>query len=260
MDQNTNTALPKTITHLAFWDSVACDYYRGIDLAANELKLKRDLVMAFAIIECQNENQYGFFKINGGKIDYYFAISKSLSSLRRRRLELLLSFGLPLLFIGLVGWSLINLSASRTSQVIVTRPGGLKAYQKISAGDLGNSDGPKAAAFVDKYLLTDVPADTVLSEKNLLSPDLSAMMSGRVLFSLPVKGEYIDSSVKPDSKIGLMFAKTEGASEATVVGDIILVGLEKKGETTILVMGLNPVQLAEIKKVLPAPNVFVIRN
>lgn len=262
MTQNTETV--KTISHQDFWDKVACDYYRGIDIAVDAFQLEKNIVMAFAIIECQNEDHYRRFKIDGNEFGYSFTVSKGLKSLRDRRFQILLSIGLPLLIIGLAVWSWTNLTNQRANQVIVSRVGGLKTYQKVSAGDLADLNGPedpKAVPFIGRYVLTDIPNDTVLSEKNLLSADLSAMMSGRVLFSLPAKSEYIDSAIRANSKIGIMLAKSEGAPEAAIIiHDIILVGLEKKGESAILVMGLNADQLALIKNAPPTPNIFVIRN
>jgi hypothetical protein len=86
-------------------------------------------------------------------------------------------------------------------------------------------------------------------------------MKDRVIFSIPVRAESLNSSVRPNTKIGLLFSKNEEPfDQSVVIPDVILLGIEKRENSSTLVTAIGEAQLSTIKGILAKSDIFVIQN
>jgi hypothetical protein len=112
-----------------------------------------------------------------------------------------------------------------------------------------------------RYVLSTVPVDSILTENKLLSSELTPQMSNRLILSIPIKTDRLNSAVSPNAKVGLLFSKTQAPFElSTVVRDVILLGIEKHENSAMLIVAITQEQLEAIQKLLGNSEIFVIQN
>jgi hypothetical protein len=269
--QNGQPSSEARIPDLLFWEKLGEDFDKGVQEFARCNGLDVSSIIAVAIAEGQNSESYKRLFIIPGSAEgiavYRFSFPSLVRSLWRRKLQILLTAGLTILVLVTFGLIWTNIAKEKINNNIVKSREGLPAYHKITANDLGLassfSDGQPVdeRSIIGRYTLFPVQAHTSLNEGQLLGTELSRQMENRIIISIPVKSEYINSSIRPDSKIGLAFSKNgEKSSEFTLVSDLILLGMEKHADSTTLITGVRAEQLGALKDILRVADLFVIQD
>jgi hypothetical protein len=254
-----------------FWQKIGEDRKKGVRKFAHRNELKASTVLAAAILERFNEDSFQDIYIDKSddseNAKFEFSFPKIYHYIASRKTRILFQIIL-ILFLTLITIATLNLISADTKQIVVVRKKGIPAYHQIVPEDINISQPFRGFVnigeqepFVGRYVLTPIPENSIVSEKDLLNVRLNEEMGNRVIILLPIKAENIGSLTMPDSKIGLIFSGTrEISGKAIIIKEIILLGTEKKDTGITLAVAMTMEQLQAIQNVLAVSNVYVIKN
>jgi len=167
-----------------------------------------------------------------------------LPSWKRHWLDLLAFVILPLLLFGLA-YRAYSLSQNAVPHVDVSSTVGLPVFHKITKEVELKAETRSQGAFtsvekvLDRYTLAAIPAGSLIKENQLLSPELSAKMQDRRILTVPVKPGTYSSTLSPPSEAIMLLSPHELAAEMqTVAFDVIVLSLEKSGDTSSATVAL----------------------
>ena len=173
-----------------------------------------------------------------------------------------------LFIVGGVIWWIYNLyHVLQTPQVLVKAEQGIPSFYKIKAEDLEISrpvSEEKAqelkSRLVGKYSSQKISQGEFLSVNLLLSQEFSEKLANRIILTIPIKTDALNSTIQAKMKIDLLFANKGDTGNSVIVQDVILLKLETKPETTSLVIAVSLEQLEVIKGKLGNFEVFVVQK
>ena len=137
-------------------------------------------------------------------------------------------------------------SINRYNLQYVTTTAAVPAFHRIS-DQVENKSSPSAkGAFTriaevrDRYTLAPIPAGTTLQGQQLLSRELSAMMQGRKVLSVPIKASnYSATLIAPvDAILVLSPRKLDSKETPRTTLDAIVLRIEGSGETRTAIVAL----------------------
>lgn len=283
-EPNTDTQFD-SLTGEKLWREVGKDFDNGIQKFAAENNADSDYVMALLIAESFNDSRVlisrGWFRSLPSRL-YEFGNQK-LKDFRfwdiflwTHKIGIALFIALLLGVSYLVFQSWQRVEQDTAEQMVVNRENGLPVYYKISKEDLVSAKKKKVpGSFTDptelvgRYTLAQVSRGAVLTEDKLLDHEFTAEMANRDILAIPVKKDAVSNSLKPITKIELVFSKKQAElkeasaqpeQQSTILEDVLLLAIEKRENTDLLTVALSREKIESIKSLLGNSEIFVLQN
>ena len=171
-----------------------------------------------------------------------------------------------LLFLALRAQSINN---RNVPYVTVQQGAAVTAFQKLT-NNLVLTNVPYAKGgftstdqVLGRYALVNLPAGATLSSDQVLSSELSGKMQERRILSVPVKtGTYVATMKVPCEALMVLSPRKEDAKDdakeiAAVSFGVIVLRLEKTGETTSAIVAIQKDELNKASPLLASHDVFL---
>lgn len=158
--------------------------------------------------------------------------------------------------------------AAYSTQVVVSRSGGLPAFHAIAKSEVTLSRTQTVAGSfakvedtLGKYTPAPIAAGTVLTADSLeADPSLLADLNGRSILKIPLKAGVSDPDPRPSRCVSLLVTPRPDAktTQPVVIKNVVLLGIRHDGDSTLASVALLPDQLTAIGSLLGSANVFVV--
>lgn len=175
----------------------------------------------------------------------------------------LLLLGLPVLLIGLV-LRAQQLDQGVVKRVAVVSGATLPAFAAIDTSKLTTRpviDEAGSFASIDdlrqRYPLRDLAPGELVNDKQLVPSALSGSLTGRRLFSLPIRNSNSVDSAQPMDRVKLIFAPRDKDKTGVISEDAIYLALSKDGEAKFVRVALVESEASRIQDLLGTCDIFV---
>jgi len=261
-------ANPPNISLSRFWEEIGSDLDKGVESFKAARKTELSAVLAAAIVESFNKDLFTHVSFIEENKHRFLAHKTSWRRFIRRfwnnRNKILFVLVMLLFLSGLAYLAWLNFQKI-DSQVIVRRTGGLPAFHKIMPEDITiyslssfKQESEPDKTFVGRHVLLPVAENSVITEENLLRSELADEANERSVLSIPVNSNSLHKSLGSNRKIKLILSKTkEPFEQSAVISEVILLGIEKRENSSNITIALTLEQLSKISPLLGSSEIFI---
>jgi hypothetical protein len=164
---------------------------------------------------------------------------------------------------------LIRNAVRRHDTLVVIAPSGLSAFHVIQTGDVQpakmfsvHDSFTAENQVIGRYLLQPVSTGAVLLNSQLGPPELKEQLNGRQVVTMPIKSAAISSTVRPASRVRLLFSPRNPDDSKTItdliIDDVIVLAVNRQGDSSSITVALkNKDDLAKTLLLLSTSDILI---
>lgn len=176
----------------------------------------------------------------------------------------LLLIALPLLVVALAVRAQ-SMKQSVVERVAVQSGVGLPAFEAIDTHNLilrRVINQPGTFASVDelkqRYPSKDLTSGEIVNDQQLLPSNMSSMLVGRYVVSLPIKSAQIQVSNPPLYGVKLMLTPRDKEKSGVVIDDVILLAIKRENETTFVTVAVADAAVTSMQSLVGISDIYVL--
>lgn len=251
------------ITRELVWAAVEKEGGSGISAIVEKTGIGKARLAAWLVEDALDEAKY--LSMAQDKVSSR-VIRGALASLGRHWLDISVAVGIVLL--GFLAYRAASAQQAYSIRVVVTKSGGLPAFQAVTRDDVSMQKGKVSAGTFTKledvlgrFSTEPISQGTVVRAECLRSdPGLLAELSRRLVLQITIKSSLPSPDSKIPHRVWLLAAPRLDAkvTQPQVLKDVFLLAVVRDGDSTRASIAVLPDQLMQLGALIGSADVFVV--